>query len=203
MATEIAQALAAIHRCGVIHGDIRLENILVFENHGQPKAKIGNFSNCALDTGDEIRLPGKKSYYTAPEADQPASASLLKQTDVYSYGLVFAAFVLDLDIARNLGIPEHSLEKDKQDNAVLDTMVAMAFEVDQFDGSRSQSLRSKLTTQVLELTLQRDPRRRDLQQVLVLLSGVYVPTRFRPPRRFAADTRIAHCPLIPASAKSS
>ncbi len=180
VATKVAQGLNALHRYGVIHGDISPDSILLFEYDDGYQAKISNFGHSVLDTGAELRLPSTESPYAAPESSQPAPASLLQQADVYSYGLVFASLFIDLDVfqiysAESAKDPSAQLEKSKRDGTVLAKMVELASGPNDV-GVSSQSRQSRIVTRVLELTLQRDPEKRDLQQVISALSGVYVAT---------------------------
>ena len=94
---DIANGINALHGAGVIHGDVKLHNILVFESH-RFVAKVADFSHAIFDTGENTYLVGGTAAYTAPEWKKKLPTSALMKTDVYSFGLVFASIVLGFDI---------------------------------------------------------------------------------------------------------
>jgi serine/threonine protein kinase len=82
IALDIARGITALHDSDVIHGDMKLENVLIFykpEFH----AKITDFSNSFLDTGKTRKLVGGTWFYTAPEWKLAAPTNELLKTDVY------------------------------------------------------------------------------------------------------------------------
>jgi serine/threonine protein kinase len=87
---DIASGLQMVHRCEVVHGDMKLPNILVFEVEGGRVAKISDFG-CAL-TSVEVeegqRYRGTR-YYHAPELKNDPALTMedLKRCDVYAFGL--------------------------------------------------------------------------------------------------------------------
>ncbi|KAJ4288626.1 hypothetical protein N0V90_011863 [Kalmusia sp. IMI 367209] len=93
---DVSLGVQALHNAGIVHGDIKAENTLVFENdEGGYTAKLSDFG-CAifLETykGKEpppmVRLPGISRPWCAPEARDPVSSDELVYTDVYSLGLL-------------------------------------------------------------------------------------------------------------------
>ncbi|KAF8545112.1 hypothetical protein BDD12DRAFT_906012 [Trichophaea hybrida] len=106
--SNVADGLAAIHMCGIIHGDVKPQNILLFrEKHDGPLvAKICDFSGCqppedddpppttAATNTEDVLIVGTE-YWAAPEAlplpttDELAPPCSGKVTrDHYSMGLV-------------------------------------------------------------------------------------------------------------------
>lgn len=93
---DVAEGLLALHSCGITHGDVKTENVLIFP-HDKDKyiAKLSDFG-CAvihsppsLDTEDTTaRLVGYTPYFRAPEGGDPLPSSQLPLTDVYSFGLL-------------------------------------------------------------------------------------------------------------------
>jgi serine/threonine protein kinase/ankyrin repeat protein len=90
--TDIAQGLQALHCSGIIHGDVKPENILICKD---PEygfvAKLTDFGFSIID--DESgpasqRLPGHTPVYSAPEVENAIPRARLKYTDVYSFGIV-------------------------------------------------------------------------------------------------------------------
>jgi len=97
---DIAHGLVALHDSGVVHGDIKSENVLIFENEGIYQAKICDFGFAVLLVdikGEKARLLGGTSPWTAPEfrRELPYPHHFLKLTDVYSLGLLIWRVLLD------------------------------------------------------------------------------------------------------------
>jgi serine/threonine protein kinase len=107
---DIASGLQALHDCGVAHGDVKLENTLVFDDpyRGQI-AKLSDFGHALLTAGEtngsEQRYLGTMPL-VAPEVWQARSsigAELSKpihgkdfyKCDIFSYGLLVWELILD------------------------------------------------------------------------------------------------------------
>ena len=101
---DIADGLSALHMCGIIHGDLKPQNILLFEDpdtKGALVAKVADFGFSNIDflkesiRGGSERWEAPERIHGCPEEiitamqelDSPGCAS-----DVYSFGLV-AVFV--------------------------------------------------------------------------------------------------------------
>ena len=100
IALDIGCGLDALHETGLIHGDLKPENVLMFYEAGQWVAKLADFGGGA-DTGQDSSLEGRGSIgWRAPELrqlfengthiDQP----LLHKIDNYSYGLLLWSIFL-------------------------------------------------------------------------------------------------------------
>ena len=86
---DVAQGLDILHRCGIIHGDIKGENVLVFSNPQKKYvAKLADFGFSVVGevAADAVHLAGTRPW-KAPETIGPVRKNHLKLTDVYSYGL--------------------------------------------------------------------------------------------------------------------
>jgi serine/threonine protein kinase len=60
---DVAAGLMALHACGIVHGDLKLDNVLVFPSWDRPSgtvAKLCDFGHSILLTGDNER---KRRYY--------------------------------------------------------------------------------------------------------------------------------------------
>lgn len=84
---DVGQALSSLHKCGIIHGDVKAENVLV-RSRGERKwtAKLADFDLSLIDPKMPQRLPGRTIPWNAPESEDSINLCLgcLKSTDVYS-----------------------------------------------------------------------------------------------------------------------
>lgn len=91
---DVARGLDAIHQVGLIHGDIKTDNILVFSTGRRWTAKLSDFGGGA-DLEQEIALRGRGTVgWRAPELrlhhdhGDPLDGFILEAIDAYSYGLL-------------------------------------------------------------------------------------------------------------------
>ena len=105
---HVTSGLEAIHSIGVVHGDLKLENILVFgsEQRGYI-AKIADFGEAIL-LGDTIlpcRKPMGTIIYSAPECydhDAAFGRDELFKTDIFSLGIVLSALIQGMYVLEEL-----------------------------------------------------------------------------------------------------
>lgn len=113
LALDVVQGLQALHACGVLHGDVKTTNVLVFDGddpssqfssscsggaaaaaQNQPcffTAKLADFSGVLYDAQDDrsVILPSGTRPWNAPEWNrQLRGRKALLKTDVYSLGLL-------------------------------------------------------------------------------------------------------------------
>ncbi|KAI9745949.1 MAG: hypothetical protein M1818_000630 [Claussenomyces sp. TS43310] len=104
---DIADGLSALHMCGVIHGDLKPENVLLFEDtrgKGALIAKICDFGFANIRVLDDT-IRGRSEHWEAPEHMQGCPGDIreaaeeletaLSASDVYSFGLVAIFIALD------------------------------------------------------------------------------------------------------------
>ena len=97
---DIAHGIQVLHECGIVHGDVKAENVLIFPNKSGYTAKVCDFgfslTTSDIDT-DKAALYGSTPLWGAPEAGRalPCPKYLLKLTDLYSLGLLFWRLILD------------------------------------------------------------------------------------------------------------
>jgi serine/threonine protein kinase len=93
---DITLGLKALHSAGIVHGDIKPGNILVFRHNDRTTvAKLTDFSSSIFMSDVEKhgwRPVGGTAVWRAPECSSTNEYDLLK-TDVYSYGLTAHAIL--------------------------------------------------------------------------------------------------------------
>ena len=96
LSLDVALGLKALHECGVAHGDIKVENILVFaDKEDTVIAKIVDFGSSVITSTPEPRLPGGSPPWNAPEWRKILAPRFKQLTDVYSLGLLIWRVTLD------------------------------------------------------------------------------------------------------------
>lgn len=94
LALDVIAGLEVIHACGIIHGDLKLENVLVFENKGLDAdkrplvAKLADFGGSLFDISTFTRLKTPTQPWSAPEFEKYLEPQALQLTDIYSLGLL-------------------------------------------------------------------------------------------------------------------
>ncbi|KAF4338678.1 serine threonine kinase [Fusarium beomiforme] len=111
IALDTARGLKGLHEAGIVHGDVKPSNLLVFK-HPTRKIiiKLADFGFAMPIQGGQ--LIGSTEVYRAPEADSgQLDSRYLRQQDIYSFGLTFWTILGD-------GDPYHSTlpEGDKLEN---------------------------------------------------------------------------------------
>ena len=93
---DVARGLAALHACGIVHSDLKHENVLIFPNKivrldtVPYTAKLADFGGSIMDmTPGSWRKQRTITWpYQAPEESLQFSPEGLKQADVYSFGVL-------------------------------------------------------------------------------------------------------------------
>ncbi|KAH6874396.1 hypothetical protein B0T10DRAFT_610682 [Thelonectria olida] len=107
---DIAEGLRFLNECGIVHGDVKSQNILLFRDQlghqrRQPtiRAKISDFGCSLIGMSDHVDCPkqrpwGSTELWAAPERlsnDEPLDFLSLRRRDLYSYGLLVWQIVCD------------------------------------------------------------------------------------------------------------
>jgi serine/threonine protein kinase len=86
---DVACGLNVLHRCGIIHGDLKSENVLIFAEESRPVAKLCDFGCSIIGPQAFGKLVGGSEPWNCPEWKDTMSKENLPLTDVYSFGLLF------------------------------------------------------------------------------------------------------------------
>lgn len=183
---DVGKGLLILHACGIVHGDLKHENVLVFPNRSEKKdelpfiAKIADFGGSVVDTAREkihLLLTGTPAF-AAPEASMGLCASCIKQTDVYSFGLLVWRAFIDSRISKI--VP--GFDKDAEELAKIELQHLKA--TDGLISKASDSVRSYATEHnvssdsaelillVLSVTVKANLEDRQLVKAQLALRGV-------------------------------
>ncbi|CZR64725.1 uncharacterized protein PAC_14624 [Phialocephala subalpina] len=113
---DVLEGLSAVHDLKIVHGDIKPENVLIFNStKGRPTAKLSDFG---LSQANPDLEAGGTEYWNAPECLKGASEhhrmfAKSPKRDFYSYGLLVCyALLEELPFAqRGWALPEISRMK--------------------------------------------------------------------------------------------
>ncbi|KAL8901345.1 MAG: hypothetical protein Q9207_005240 [Kuettlingeria erythrocarpa] len=123
---DVARGLSALHQVGLVHGDIKAENVLICSSPDRKyTAKISDFgfSIMAATENKQVWMGGTDPW-RAPETKRGSiPIDLVAKTDVYSLGLLAWVILLNGQNPFNF-LADHTLEKGeieamKQDNSLL------------------------------------------------------------------------------------
>ncbi|PGH11906.1 serine/threonine protein kinase [Helicocarpus griseus UAMH5409] len=183
---DVARGLSIIHACGIVHGDIKHENVLIFTNkyrtpEGQPYiAKLADFGGAVMDISEreQFNLRMRTYPYHAPEFSSRLSAEGIKQTDVYSFGLlVWRTFIDCGDIAAELGLDSKATDASEKELQKLginnDLLVEAVCSIQAYASKHKMSENAlALFLFVLAQTLLAEPRDRSLSRAQAALRGM-------------------------------
>jgi Protein kinase domain len=91
LVTQIAQALDVAHRAGVVHRDLKPDNVIVLDRAGQPFVKLVDFGIAKVVTATDQKLTTHGLIMGTPQYMAPEQASGLAidaRADVYALGLI-------------------------------------------------------------------------------------------------------------------
>jgi serine/threonine protein kinase len=172
---QVGHALLTLHACGICHGDVKLDNVLVVRDQkGRGMAKIADFGSSIIVPPDNL----KKVYwgtkvYNAPEVRShddtqsgvAISTDLLFACDVFSFGLL-------LYESLHNGVEYWKVQK----NGV--PTIQTALEIGKFEGCENVGYEQSDLTRVdcfrraISLSLvSHSEERRDIRSVLEAIGG--------------------------------
>jgi len=183
---NIAEALGILHHCEIIHGDIKSENVLVFDNPaGGFIAKLSDFGYATLNidfspsqgsikgTPKEIFVNTGTLPWTSPEFGSTVSWENAFKSDVYTWGLlVWRVFI---DGANPFQSHEHLFKEvagvrgasDVPNDLYWKSADIVLPAAKRFAKSVTQPIEDFPLEEVFEWTLKKNPQERDLQRAFV------------------------------------
>ncbi|KAL5603557.1 hypothetical protein FOVSG1_006307 [Fusarium oxysporum f. sp. vasinfectum] len=206
---DVGFGLSALHNAGIVHGDLKSENVLICDADGGSRvvAKLADFGCAVTDLGpsDTLKLPAFTLPWNAPESHDRLPRDLLKYTDVYSYGLLVWRVVLDgANPFRHIYILA-SLDKDEFQRQVEifkmeDRVLALAKST--LRAPFCNTVESDLIANLLDSTLQLESSKRKLHRALELLceQSWVEPSPSEPPMQYEyenVDTTVLAAEVTP------
>ena len=95
---DVAMGINFLHQCSIAHGDVKSENVLLFQDtQGNITAKISDFGFAILGTQGHFNfLPRGTLLWSAPEVrNRTLRTGEAPSSDIYSYGLLFWRVMID------------------------------------------------------------------------------------------------------------
>ena len=83
----VMNALTQLHKAGIVHRDVSLDNIMCLKNGKVKLIDLGGGKRQGEDGGDGLTVAIKKGYYTPVEQILGRSNEIGPQTDVYALGV--------------------------------------------------------------------------------------------------------------------
>lgn len=184
---DIAYGLTSLHEVGIIHGDIKPQNILIFQGSSSQDArtswiaKLSDFGGAIMDVSDGRRdlLRTGTHPWNAPEWKTEMQPSDMKQTDVYSFGLVIWNIAADgvdpfIESTKIFNLPPNLVDIQARYRMIEHLKLdAAKFLASLLEAGRLffSELGGGIMEKLLTLTIQRDPQLRNLNLVVENLAG--------------------------------
>lgn len=168
LSLDIADGLAVLHACHIVHGDVKPDNILIFPRIGHKDsfmAKLTDFGHSVAKNEGLKALPGYTPQWTAPEVANGQNFSFedMIATDVYSYGLVLLSVMLGRSYHRDL----EDVEVLKRNDAMFDEAMKLIEKEDRQNHDSDFEL--DILQPVLLQTLKHSPQKRNLRRCMRIL----------------------------------
>lgn len=193
---DIALGLEALHEASIVHGDLKNENVLIFQSAERGfLAKLGDFGSTTegghvvemlgemtivlteYETIDPLRIPVVTFPWNAPEYNSQVKNVQLRLMDIYSFGLLVLRTMLDgrnpfdyLGLSGGSSDSLKAIEAAKQGDdfmeKVKDRMLQAYCEL-----QIARDLDVDCIFNLLDCTTQRDPEQRSLDQAIQCLGG--------------------------------
>lgn len=184
---DVARGLEVIHESGIIHGDLKMDNVLVFTNKSAKSGSVDRYTAKLADFGTSLvgedgqQVPSYSRPWNGPEYLARLDFEGHKRHDTYSFGLFCWAVVLGgrnpfkvvERVFRCLEPSdfEASVERLKRQDGGQELLRLAQESFKESFGHRTAP------AGVLDSTLQLDPDSRDLAKAAAALEGFLQPLR--------------------------
>jgi serine/threonine protein kinase len=196
LCSNIASGIKALHESAIVHGDLKPDNVLIFQTSSSPprtikvKAKLADFGGSVLDVEENGR--GRLSMGTfpwqAPEWNDWLTRDELLRTDLYSLGLVIWCVIASghEPMASEIEVTEfssfkkrgESLQQAVQDLKAQENPTFLSHLITMGGKKFSPDVDQDLIYQALSVTVQKDSSVRDIDALCSLLrNGVSISMR--------------------------
>lgn len=175
---DIAAGLEVLHGCGIVHGDLKGENVLIFNHPTRGYvAKISDFGSAVIlppsgfDSSRMMRIPVFTVPWNAPEIFRPIAVDKLHLADLFSLGLLIWKVLVHGDPFRTFDLPLHMTTRVQEIQKILDLPDLPGF-IPQFIEEEVGFLEVGEVALLLRLfacSVNKVPEKRSLERVLELL----------------------------------
>ena len=127
---DTARGIAALHAAGIVHGDVKAENVLICSGTNRRfVAKIADFGFSIVEATESAEVwMGGTNPWRAPETKSAVHVDFIRQTDTYSLGLLLWLVCVDGQWPFDFLVPATlhgsarlaEIEKLKQSDKLLD-----------------------------------------------------------------------------------
>jgi serine/threonine protein kinase len=94
LVADITIGLSMVHKAGFVWGDCKPDNVLIYQDSGDPtsfKAKLSDFELSVSGSSQAVRFRAFSEPWTAPEARNAPGILASKQAEIYFLGLLMWA----------------------------------------------------------------------------------------------------------------
>jgi len=199
LCADVAKACLAMHRLGelstshprhsllhhiptgIVHGDIKCENVLIFKGHGGLTAKLIDFGFSCFGTSESelVRVAHTKPWQAPEHGEQFFPFSSARRMDVYSFGMFVCRTMLSNQLPTTVGKFSRSLGPNeceelleqmrnlKSSSKFLDIVIEALYASESIEPTYQKDLEC-----IFQMTLQHAPdlRAPDFSPVVAILS---------------------------------
>jgi serine/threonine protein kinase len=171
---DIAEGISALHQCGIVHSDIKTDNVLIIPAEDANFPLVAKISDFGFSVMESSKVVGCTPLWAPPEvlrsdANQSTAACSM---DIYSLGFVIWSVAIDgrnpFEILNfeSVGSMAETWMSWKDSNELVSFAVASLHSDDIYPDTDVEEMCNLLCT-----TLQSDPADRDIDIVLACLRG--------------------------------
>jgi serine/threonine protein kinase len=176
---DAAVGIDMLHRCNIIHGDVKSENVLICHHQTRKYvAKVCDFGLAVINPASDAkcRLPGGTWPWTAPEGREQLTVDGLRGTDIFSFGLMVWRVIVNIPNPFELlkpqmirGFETSSLEDFISYAKVHDSFVESV--IGTIRASRNGKSMMRYASDVVCSTLHKNPTQRDMSKAIFALTA--------------------------------